>query len=103
VLVRLATGAVVGARSTPEIREGDAVAVSVRPENLRIQVTGVLNGPSHVKGTVREVVYVGSHNLVVVDIGQERSVVAHAPIGDNPTPGTTIALSFSGHHATALP
>jgi spermidine/putrescine transport system ATP-binding protein len=102
VLVRTPSGAVVGALRTPDIREGEDVAVSVRPENVQIQVMGDLDGPNKIRGTVREVVYVGSHNQVVVEIGQTRPVVAHMPIGEVPSPGTIVALSFSGHHATAL-
>lgn len=101
-LVRMPGGAVVGARRLPNLREGEEVAVSVRPENVQMQITGEFNAPKQITGTVREVVYVGSHNQVVVDIGQPRQVVAHAAIGTSVSPGTVVALSFSAQHATAL-
>jgi spermidine/putrescine transport system ATP-binding protein len=102
VIVLTLAGALVGARRTQDILAGEKVAVSIRPENITIQSTGVAEAANKITGMVKEVVYVGSHNQVVIEIGQPLAVVAHVPAAETPPPGTVVALNFSAQHASAL-
>ncbi|HRA49367.1 MAG TPA: polyamine ABC transporter ATP-binding protein, partial [Thermomicrobiales bacterium] len=65
-LIRVASDAVVGARTGQDIVAGRRVAISIRPENLVLHTPADMSA-NQILGTVREVVYVGSHNQVVID------------------------------------
>jgi ABC-type sugar transport system ATPase subunit len=70
---------------------GRQVIIGIRPENVQIRSAGVTDADG--TGTVISTVNLGDRNLVQVDIGQDKPLVAFAPHSVQPNAGSTISFN----------
>lgn len=70
---------------------GRQVIMGIRPENVQIRSAGVTDADG--TGTVISTVNLGDRNLVHVDIGQDKPLVAFAPHSVQPNAGSTISFN----------
>lgn len=93
------------AQSSRELQVGQAAALSVRPEAIRILNGENSSSEGGVAGTVFELVYQGSSVRVGVQLPDETEIWAEARVEETETlvTGTTVALTWSGTAATLLP
>jgi spermidine/putrescine transport system ATP-binding protein len=89
------------------LSEGTTVSVTVRPEKIRIGTDQPDVGMSRLKGTISEVVYLGSATHYTVAIGADTELVVfqqNASDGDYVAPrGSDVWLSWQPHHSYVLP
>ena len=102
--VRLASGDMVRARSASPRGNGEAAALSLRPERLTIDPEG--EGIANRFGaTVVEVIYFGAHNRVRLAMAGRDDIIALAPAGprsDALAPGDTVEVGWSPEHCRVL-
>jgi spermidine/putrescine ABC transporter ATP-binding subunit len=87
VTISLAGGATLAASSTVPIAIGSAATLSVRPESIRVQPASAAP-PGALVGSVRELVYMGSH--VRLEVEHESGVVLWAALRDDEATGFSI-------------
>jgi putative spermidine/putrescine transport system ATP-binding protein len=107
--VRLAAGPIVEALVV-DVAEGERCVVSVRPERVAVAaVTAEEMGEGAVAAELRQVVYVGDHVRLRLQIGlrgaDPAEVVVKRPAGAplaGLAPGEPVALAWAPHHARAF-
>jgi spermidine/putrescine transport system ATP-binding protein len=75
-------GEVVAAGADTGVVPGDAVCLILRPERLDIEPWAdgdAADGRSALRGTVRELLFVGTHRKFVVDVAERNRVVVSSP------------------------
>jgi spermidine/putrescine transport system ATP-binding protein len=84
---------------------GSAVELTVRPEKITL-TTGPADAASRVRGTVREVVYLGTSTSYTVDTGAGAEMTVFQPndgtASVNPARGETVWLSWATAHSYLL-
>jgi iron(III) transport system ATP-binding protein len=88
-------------RMAADARQGDAVTIAVRPENVEIKA-GVPTGDNSAAGEVDNVVYLGNLLDCVVKVGGERIRVQLHP-SQTLAKGDKVALRFPVEHCLVLP
>ncbi|OAJ48670.1 ABC transporter ATP-binding protein [Pseudomonas marginalis] len=99
--VRLANGSEVGARATTVLSAGDSTSLSIRPERVG------LNKPSanSLPGRIEELIYLGDHVRVRLNVVGHRAFTAKVPIAemhDDWLTGHTVPVGWCSHDASAL-
>jgi putative spermidine/putrescine transport system ATP-binding protein len=93
-------GETVRARLHAGTSAGEAVALSLRPEHIRIGG----GGSNALAGTVRDAIYHGDHvRLLVGRSGGDELVVKLPGRVETPPPGSPVTLSFDAEDCLALP
>jgi ABC-type Fe3+/spermidine/putrescine transport system ATPase subunit len=88
------------------LAEGTPVQISVRPEHWEITTTSPAPriGMNALKGTVSEIIYLGTHAQIVAEVSGQRLVLHHPVKPSSTTPslvrGREVWLAF--HHTDAL-
>jgi putative spermidine/putrescine transport system ATP-binding protein len=74
---------------------GTSFACAIRPERIRIGKTEA--GDTQLEGTIQEVIYLGSANRVLVELGLQKPVVVMHPIDGEALPdrGQKVSLKFN--------
>jgi putative spermidine/putrescine transport system ATP-binding protein len=85
---------------------GSGVAV-VRPERMELELDGVRRLPvdedvNRVEGIVKEVIYLGSEQRVLIDVGQEKRFTAIAGPDQRVDLETSVTLAFRSHDTIGL-
>jgi spermidine/putrescine transport system ATP-binding protein len=87
-------------------RAGDPIAVTVRPEKIRISTEEPTGDVSVVRGTVFEVVYLGLYNSYAVSLadGAEVTVFQQNAVDSTSTAerGDAVWLSWQPQHSYAI-
>ncbi|MFN8223797.1 MAG: ABC transporter ATP-binding protein [Gaiellales bacterium] len=65
------------APAPPVVAQGESVTITVRPEKIKLAAGAVHGRASHVSGTVREVVYLGSMTQLIVDLRTGETLTVH--------------------------
>jgi spermidine/putrescine transport system ATP-binding protein len=95
------------AGDTGELKPGEGCAAVVRPEKLRVELTGDAppsTGSPSVEGTVESSVYLGTSTQLVVDIGDGVRMTVLVPNADEslrqtlPGGGARVVLSWEPEH-----
>lgn len=99
--VRLSDGSEVGARSTTASRVGASTSLSIRPERVG------LNKPSanSLPGRIEELIYLGDHVRVRLNVAGQKEFTAKIPIADMQddwSTGIAVPVSWFSHDASAL-
>lgn len=100
--IRLGDGSLVQAKRIASFGKGEEVALCVRPERLSIRNTSSANT---FQARVDEVIYVGDHIRLGMNIFGDRKVVAKIPISDVTKElkiGEMLTISWSAEHCRAL-
>jgi len=84
------------------VQQGDKIAISVRPENIRISSSGHTHAANEIAGRVVEQQFLGSGADVVVAVGDERLRV-WSSVEAVPAIGSEVFLSFDARHCMTLP
>lgn len=89
-----------------DLSSGSGVAV-VRPERMELEIDSVRRLPvdddvNRVEGIVKEVIYLGSEQRVLIDVGQEKRFTAITGPDQRVDLDTTITLAFRSHDTIGL-
>jgi putative spermidine/putrescine transport system ATP-binding protein len=85
---------------------GPSAAMVIRPERVRLidpAASTVGAAENCLSGRVSEVIYLGSHRRVVVDIGQRTFLVDDAAAGPAPVAGSNVLLAWHPDDARLVP
>jgi iron(III) transport system ATP-binding protein len=88
-------------RMAGDARQGDAVTIAVRPENVEIKL-GAAQGDNSATGEVDAVVYLGNLLDCVVKVGEERIRVQLHP-SQTLAQGDKVSVRFPVEHCLVLP
>ncbi len=84
----------------PEAQVGDEVTIAIRPERLRLARGPAANGENHLRGTVRDVVFVGNDTQYFVTLGNGQDITVReqnaAPsLTDDVRPGQPVDVAWA--------
>lgn len=96
-----ALGSTICVRCPQGVKHGDAVALSIRPENLRLHLSADADRPNLLEGVVRRAEFLGDFVELLVEVGGSLLSVKQAPV-DAPRSGQTIYLEFNQETCTVL-
>ncbi|HET7056569.1 MAG TPA: ABC transporter ATP-binding protein [Thermomicrobiales bacterium] len=100
--VRIATGGLVEARLRDAAGIGDRVVVSIRPERITLDI-GQDGGPGGaMDGVVSEIIYLGSHNQLVLHVMPDLRLAANVPTDFPAGPGDRASLHIPTRYATCF-
>jgi spermidine/putrescine transport system ATP-binding protein len=98
--VRLADGTRIAARPSRDLAPGEAVAISIRPEAVRLGGTGVLTG------TIVNRIFLGStaeYAIEIAGLGRLHATTEHVGWSQLMKPGEPVALDFVAGAPIAFP
>ena len=99
--VEIAGSGVVRAMKPEHPREpGEAVTIAVRPERMEVLDSPAAANLNQLEGVVREVIYLGTHRQILVELPAGDSIVVHrqnasATASGGPFPGDTVSVGFA--------
>jgi putative spermidine/putrescine transport system ATP-binding protein len=106
--VRLPDGQLVGARASAEVKLGQASSVSIRPERIALSMRLALSagaGNNRLPGRVAELIYLGDHVRVRLDLGGRNDFMAKVPISQMESSwavGADVPVTWQRNDAMAL-
>jgi spermidine/putrescine transport system ATP-binding protein len=100
--VRIPTGGLIEARLRDDPAIGASVVVSIRPERveLREQPADSLDGSF--PATISEIVYLGSHNQVVLHATPDMRLIVNLPTDQVARPGESVVATIPPRYATCF-
>jgi putative spermidine/putrescine transport system ATP-binding protein len=99
--VRLNNGPEVGARPATNLLAGDPTSLSIRPERIELDRPS----PNSLPGRIEELIYLGDHVRVRLNVAGHQEFTAKVPIADMKDSwmtGQTVPVGWLSHDASAL-
>jgi putative spermidine/putrescine transport system ATP-binding protein len=100
--VRIASGAIVQTRMRGNPGAGDSVVVSIRPERVEVARLDVTAPSGALHGVVVELVYLGSHNQIVLEATPELRLLVNVTTDSGIHVGDQIVASIPARYATCF-
>jgi spermidine/putrescine transport system ATP-binding protein len=100
--VRIATGSLLEARLRDAAGIGDRVVVSVRPERIVLGSERDASAAGAMDGVVSEIIYLGSHNQVVLQVTPDLRLSANVPTDFPARPGDRAFANIPARYATCF-
>lgn len=100
--VKLPNGHLVRARASVAAKLGQASSVSIRPERISLSATA---GENQLPGRIAELIYLGDHVRVRLDLGGRTDFMAKVPISQmvpSWSVGTDVPVAWQANDAMAL-
>jgi spermidine/putrescine transport system ATP-binding protein len=100
--VRIDIGELIQSRVRGNPRSGDRVLVSVRPERVELFRPDNAATADGLRGVVSEVVYLGSHNQIVIEIARELRLIVNAPTDAGVRVSDQMGVRIPAQYATCF-
>jgi spermidine/putrescine transport system ATP-binding protein len=100
--VRIATGGLIEARLRDDAGIGERVVVLVRPERIVLDATPAAEAGGALDCVVSEIIYLGSHNQLVLHVMPDVRLAANVPTDFPARPGDRASVRIPTRYATCF-
>jgi spermidine/putrescine transport system ATP-binding protein len=101
-MVRIPTGGLIEARVRDNPSVGASVVVSIRPERVELREQPAESLDGSFPATISEIVYLGSHNQIVLYATPNMRLIVNVPTDQLARPGDSVVATVPSRYATCF-
>jgi spermidine/putrescine transport system ATP-binding protein len=101
-MVRIPTGDLIEARVRDNPSVGASVVVSIRPERVELREQPAESLDGSFPATISEIVYLGSHNQIVLYATPNMRLIVNVPTDQLARPGDSVVATVPSRYATCF-